>query len=398
MKPLSHLVMLDLTHMLAGPYGTMVLADLGVRTIKIEPPGRGEMTRRLLADSEYAIDGMSPYVMTLARNKESVALDLKSEEGLRLFYQLVEKADIVIDNFSPGVTERLKIDRAHLASVNPRVVTCSITGFGNTGPGKNRTAFDMVAQGMGGGMSITGTPESGPMRAGIPIGDLGGGMFGVIGILTALMERERTGEGRHVDIAMLDVQISLLTYMATMYFISGKEPGTEGNAHFAHVPYNTFRTKGRHLILAVVTDAQWQALVGVLGLDDLAGPDYATAPKRLAARAEIEARVQAVIAGEHCDHWLDKLGAARVPCAPVNDFAHALSDPQVLARDMVVTVKHPNGREVREPGNPVKLSGAEPDSFAPPPLVGEHTDSVLGEMLGLDAAAAAALRDRGVIG
>ena len=199
MKPLSHLVMLDLTHMLAGPYGTMVLADLGVRTIKIEPPGRGEMTRRLLADSEYAIDGMSPYVMTLTRNKESVALDLKSEEGLKLFYRLVEKADIVIDNFSPGVTERLKIDREHLAPVNPRIVTCSITGFGNTGPGRNRTAFDMVAQGMGGGMSITGAPESGPMRAGIPIGDLGGGMFGVIGILTALMERDRVIERGHVD-------------------------------------------------------------------------------------------------------------------------------------------------------------------------------------------------------
>jgi len=399
MKPLSHLVMLDLTHMLSGPFATMVLADLGVRTIKVEPPGKGEATRRLLADSaDYAVDGMGAYFLTLGRNKESICLDLKADEGREVFYALAEKADIVFDNFSPGVTERLGIGHETLAARNPRIVTCSVTGFGQTGPGRDRTAFDMVAQGMGGGMSITGTEESGPMRAGIPIGDLGGGMFGIIGVLTALIERDRTGRGRHVDISMLDGQIALLNYMATMYFLSGKVPGPEGNGHFTHVPYNTFRTTGRHLILAVVTDAQWQALIKALGLPELDEPRYAHAPGRLAGRTHIEGEVQAVLEKESCEHWLGVLGEVRVPCAPVNDFAHALADEQVRARNMVVEVAHPGGRTVEQPGNPVKLVGAEVDSYAPPPLVGQHTDSVLGDLLGLSESERAALRAKGAIG
>ncbi|MCG8544812.1 MAG: CoA transferase, partial [Alphaproteobacteria bacterium] len=232
MKPLSHFLMLDLTHMLAGPYGTMLLSDLGMRTIKVEPPGRGEGTRKLLsASAEYARDGMGAYFMTLNRNKESVCIDLKETEGRNLFYELVRHADVVFDNFSPGVTKRLGIDHDSLIRINPRVVTCGVTGFGQTGPNANRPAFDMVAQGMGGGMSITSTTESGPMRSGIPIGDLGGGVFGALGVLSAVAAREQTGRGQHVDISMLDAQISLLNYMATMYFLSGREPQGEGNGH-----------------------------------------------------------------------------------------------------------------------------------------------------------------------
>lgn len=237
MNCLSGLVMLDLTHMLSGPYGAMILSDLGMRTIKVEPPGTGEGTRQLLAGSDlYARQGMGAYYLTLNRNKESVCIDLKSDEGRQVFYDLVRKADVVLDNFSVGVTRRLGIDHDTLAAINPRIVTCSITGFGETGPDIHRPAFDQVVQGMGGGMSITGREGGEPLRAGIPIGDLGGGVFGVIGVLSALMERERTGQGKHVDIAMLDVQISLLNYMATMYLMSGVLPEPLGNSHFVHVP------------------------------------------------------------------------------------------------------------------------------------------------------------------
>lgn len=204
---LEHVTVLDLTHMLSGPYGTMLLADMGARTIKIEPPGTGEGTRRLLEkDPEYSREGMGAYYLTLNRNKESVCVDLKSAEGRLVFLDLVRKADVVFDNFSVGVTQRLGIDHGSLSAVNPRIITCSVTGFGQTGPQTQHSAFDQVVQAMGGGMSITGTPETGPIRSGIPMGDLGGGMFGAMGVLAALVERNHTGKGQHVDISMLDTQ------------------------------------------------------------------------------------------------------------------------------------------------------------------------------------------------
>ena len=255
MQALSDVVMLDLTHMLSGPYGAMILTDLGVQAIKIEPPGRGEGTRSLQAkDPKNSLKGMGSYYLTLNRSKKSVCIDLKSEAGLKVFYELVKKADIVFDNFSAGVTTRLKIDHETLSKINPRIITCTVTGFGETGPDNKRPSFDMVAQATGGGMSITGTPEAGPMRAGIPHGDLGGGIFGAIGTLAALHQREQTGRGQHVDVGMTDVQISMLNYMATMYFLSGEVPYGIGNSHFVHVPYDSFETKTRHIILAIITD------------------------------------------------------------------------------------------------------------------------------------------------
>ncbi len=223
-KALSGIRILDLTHMLSGPYGGMILADLGAETIKIEPL-HGEGTRKLLAsDPSNSLGGMGAYFITLNRNKKSVAIDLKNQDGLALFYQLVEKADIVLSNFGAGVAERLKIGFETLSTVNPRIITCTISGFGSDGPNCQRPAFDQVAQATGGGMSITGTDPAHPVRAGIPIGDLGGGMFGVMGLLAALYERERSGSGQHVDISMLDCQISMLNYMATMHFLSGEDP------------------------------------------------------------------------------------------------------------------------------------------------------------------------------
>ena len=396
---LEHITVLDLTHMLSGPYGTMLLADLGARTIKVEPPGSGEGTRRLLEnDPHYSRDGMGAYYLTLNRNKQSVCVDLKTPAGKAVFLDLVRKADVVFDNFSVGVTARLGIDYAALSAVNPRIVTCSVTGFGQTGPQTQRPAFDQVVQAMGGGMSITGTPESGPTRSGIPIGDLGGGVFGAMGVLAALVERDQTGRGQHVDISMLDAQISLLNYMATMHLLSGHVPEGIGNGHFVHVPYNSYPTADGHVIIACIGDPFFERFVEFIDLPALRKPEYRQQPVRLAAKAEIDAIVSAALRQQPTVHWLERLREARIPCGPVNNFEQALNDAQVLARDMVVEVPLKSGATVRMPGNPIKLSGADKGrAFTSPPELGENTRQVLGEFVGYDADRLEALRAEGAI-
>ncbi|MFN3586967.1 MAG: CaiB/BaiF CoA transferase family protein [Moraxellaceae bacterium] len=396
MAALSHITVLDLTHMLSGPYAGMLLADMGARTIKIEPLA-GEATRKLLADSpDYSADGMGAYFLTLNRNKESVCLDLKAAQGRALFLELVKKADVVINNFSRGVPARLGIDYPVLAAINPRIITCSITGFGETGPDADRPAFDLVAQGIGGGMSITGEEGGTPTRAGIPIGDLGGGLFATIGILAALNARSASGVGRHVDISMQDCQLSLLNYMATMHLMSGIVPKATGNGHFVHVPYNTFRTQTRWIIVACLGDEFFANLAAMFGDARLLAPEFKTQPGRWANRHFINQVVQENFERNSCEHWLAALREFRIPAAPVNDLGHALSDPQALARHMVVDVPLDSGGSVRQPGNPVKL-GDDDTHFRPPPAVGRDTDRVLGECLGLDADALAALREKGII-
>lgn len=395
---LEHITVLDLTHMLSGPYGTMLLADLGARTIKIEPPGVGEGTRRLMEhDPANSREGMGAYFLTLNRNKQSVCIDLKTESGLSVFKDLVRRADVVFDNFSVGVTRRLGIDYESLAQVNPRIVTCSVTGFGQTGPETERPAFDQVVQAMGGGMSITGTPDTGPIRAGIPIGDLGGGVFGAIGVLAALVERDRSGRGQHVDISMLDAQISLLNYMATMYLLSGEVPAGIGNGHFVHVPYNSYATADGHIIVACIGDVFFERFAEFIDLPALRQPEYRQQPQRFAAKAEIDALVGAVMRQHTTAHWLERLQAARIPCGPVNDFAQALADKQVLARDMVVEVTLRSGEKVRMPGNPVKLSAAASTPPSPPPSLGEHTFQVLSEVAGYPSDQLSRLHGAGVI-
>jgi crotonobetainyl-CoA:carnitine CoA-transferase CaiB-like acyl-CoA transferase len=377
-KPLAGIRLLDLTHMLSGPYAGMILADLGCDTVKVEPIAKGEGTRRLLeTDPNNSLGGMGAYFFTLNRNKRSVALDLKSDAGRALFYRLVAGADVVLDNFSADVTRRLKIHYDDLRIHNPRIITCSVSGFGSDGPHYRRPAFDQIVQGLGGGMSITGAGPGEFVRAGIPIGDLGGGMFAVMGIQSALLARERTGHGQHVDISMLDVQVSLLSYMATMYSLSGQVPGPIGNSHFVHTPYNTFPTADDTIIIAVIGDTFWPALVELLDVDALRDPSLATAPARLARQAEIEALVGERLQTQSADFWLEQLEAARIPCARVNNLAQALSDPQVRHRNMVVTVNHPESGATEVPGNPIKLSGNSEETFTPPPLLGAHTREVL---------------------
>jgi len=396
-KPLEGLRILDLTHMLSGPYGGMILADLGAETIKVEPLA-GEGTRKLLAtDPRNSLEGQGAYYLTLNRNKQSVAIDLKSEAGLELFYDLVRASDVVLENFSAGVTTKLRIDHEHLSAVNPRIITCGISGFGSAGPAYQRPAFDQVVQALGGGMSITGQDATQPMRAGIPIADLGGGMFGVMGILAALYERERSGHGQHVDISMLDCQISMLNYMATMHFLSGDVPEPIGNSHFVHVPYNSYPTSDGHIIIAVIFDSFWVNLLEVIDEPAFRDEKYLTQPGRLEDKAFIDARLAEIFATQSSAHWLARLEEKRIPCAKVNRVDEALADPQVLSRNMVVELKHPSGASTRGPGNPIKLSRTDEESFSPAPLLGEHTNRVLETVLGYTAAQIDGLRDQGVV-
>ena len=384
-KPLEGIKMLDLTHMLSGPYGAMIISDLGADTVKVEPPKTGEGTRRLLEkDPNNSIDGMGAYFFTLNRNKRSVTLDLKSEEGLSQFYELVKVADVVMNNFSAGVTKKLKIDYETLSKVNPRIITCTVTGFGETGPACKRPAFDQIAQALGGGMSITGNNPEDVIRAGIPIGDLGGGMFAVMGILAAINARHTTGRGQHVDISMLDCQLSMMNYMATMHSMSGDIPGPLGNSHFVHVPYNTFKTKTDMIVIACVGDQFWPPLLDLLEDEELRDSRFEFAPSRLKEKAYIEERINNVLINERAGYWLEKLENARIPCARVNNVSQAMSDPQIIARNMVVDLKHPLKGSAQVPGNPIKLSETNEDSYSPPPLLGAHNDEVLKEWLNKD--------------
>lgn len=396
-KPLVGLRVLDLTHMLSGPYAGMILADLGAETIKVEPL-EGEGTRALLAgDPENSLHGMGAYFLTLNRNKKSVAIDLKSEQGMTVFKRLVAASDIVLSNFAAGVPQRLGLDFETLSQINPRIITCTVTGFGSTGPGARRPAFDLVAQSAGGGMSITGIDHEHPVRAGIPIGDLGGGMFGVMGLLAALYERERSGLGQHVDIAMVDCQIAMLNYMATMHFLSGKDPYPMGNAHFVHVPYDTFRCADGFIVIAVITDNFWQNLKQVVPCAEFDDPKFDGQPGRWEGRECINGTLNEALSENTCAHWLAKLEAQRIPCSPVNSFSQALSDPQVLHRNMVVDLHHPDGAVTRGPGNPIKMSRSSEESFSPAPLLGDDTDAVLGEILGMSVTEINSLKTQRVI-
>lgn len=378
MKPLNGVKVIDLTHMLAGPYAGMVLADLGAEVVKVEPLGSGEMTRGLLKnDPNYSFKNFGAYFLTLNRNKKSVSIDLKNKKGLEVFYDLVRSADVVLNNFSAGVVSKLKIDFENLSSINPKIITCSITGFGETGPHSTRPAYDQIVQAYSGGMSITGKDAKSPTRAGIPIGDLGSGLYSVVGILSALYSREKTQKGQHIDLSLLDVQISLLTYMATMQTLSGIDPEPIGNAHFVHVPYNSFTTSDGFVVIAVITDEFWQSLKSVVNVGSLDDSKFDSSIDRLKNQAFIENELNKVLSTQTSDHWIDKLNKAKVPCAPINKFSDALNDEQVKHRNMIVEVEHPDGGFVKMPGNPVKMSYTNEESYSSPPHLGTNTREIL---------------------
>jgi len=361
----------------------MILADLGYEVIKVEPPIKGEGTRRLLEnDPDYSFNGMGAYFYTLNRNKKSLSLDLKKPEGLKIFYELAKKVDVIISNFSAGVTKKLKIDFETLKAINPKIITCTVSGFGESGPNFKRPAFDQIAQALGGGMSITGFSSSQPMRAGIPIGDLSGGMFAVMGIQAAIINRANTGIGQHVDISMLDCQISMLNYMVTMQTMSGIVPEPIGNSHFVHMPYNSFLTKDYPIVIAAVGDQFWPRLLKLFNNLELQDPKYITAYERQKDKDKLEKIIQEELIKEKSDYWLNLLEKESVPCARVNNIEQAINDEQIRHRNMLVDVPHPDGGSVKIPGNPIKLSEVTNEEFLAPPLLGEHTKEVLNEWLG----------------
>ena len=410
-KALAALKVLDLTTVVSGPYAASLLADLGADVIKVEPPGGDSARGYESTEPRYVLKGMSPHILTLQRNKRSIVINLRHDAGRETFYDLVRWADVVVDNYRPGVTERLRVDYPSLRAINPRVIACSITGYGLTGPARDRAALDACIQAYSGVMGITGEPDGDPLRAGPLYGDLCSGMAGALGILAALAARERTGAGQQVDISMLDVQLSMLSYTATMHLISGLPAERMGNEHALHAPYNAYRASDGWLFVAIVLNAHWPALVQALGaaryppglpaleehLAYLRTERLEDRVQRLEERSRINEALTALLATGPREGWVALLTEAGVPAAPVNSVEDVVADPQVLARGMIAEVAHPRGGTYRTPGNPIKLSDAGADSFAPPPELGADTRDVLRNVLGYDDARIGALLASGTV-
>jgi len=364
---------------MAGPYGTLLLADLGAEVIKIENPEGGDLSR---ATVHYTHKGESAYYLSFNRNKKSITLNLRTEKAREIFYELVKISDVVYDNFRSGTAEKLKIDYETLKKVNPKIICCSVTGFGSNSPYKDRPALDLLIQAMGGVMSFTGEPGRPPVRLGYPMGDLGGGMFAAMAVLAALYDREKTGEGQRLDIAMLDAQISLLTYRAQYYFLEGVIPEPIGSGHVSSVPIRAFRAKdGKYLTIDAAQDKFFQGVCQVLGIAEAGKePRFNTRSARLKNRDALMAILEEKFLGKNRDEWLDLLIKADVPAGPVNNLRETFSDPSVLARNMVVPVNH-LGEEIKMVGNPIKMSKVKEEVFEGAPTLGQHTEEVLSRLL-----------------
>ena len=391
---LSDLRILDLTRMLAGPYGTLLLADMGAEIIKIEDHN-GDYTRLGVMTS---IGKMGAYFLALNRNKKSVVLDLKNPKGLDIFYEMVKVSDVVVDNMRPQALKRLKCDYEDLKKVNPRIISASLSGFGHTGPFKDKTAFDLTIQAISGGMSVTGEVGRPPVRMGFPIGDVGGGMALALSIVSAVHFRDKTGEGQKLDISLMDVQISLASYLTAYYLVGGILSGPQGSRHGTIVPYEAFQTKDIWMVVACVTEPMWEGLCIALELEELIIDErFNNSLKRLNNHDELISILQERFLTKTADEWIARLDESSVPCAPVNSIDRALSHPQTLARDMVIEIDHPRFGPFKLAGNPIKASAVE-DVFVPPPQLGEYTAEVLKGVLGYSDDKIKELKDQKLIG
>ncbi len=394
--PLRGLRVLDLTQFLAGPSCTQILADLGAEVIKIEPQS-GDPTRFL---PPHFYKGESAYFLAVNRSKESVVLDLSIDAGRGVFYDLVKKADVVIEAFRPGVTKKLRADYDTLKIINPRIVYCSISGFGQDGPYASRPAYDMIVQALSGGMSLTGEIGGRPVRSGTPIGDLNAGQSAATAVLAALWEREHSGAGQAVDISMLDVQVSMLSYLGEYYLISGDVPGLQGRGHLSIPTYNAFRARdGRDVLICANTERMWQQLCQALELPELiSDPRFETNERRNSNRSILQPMLERAFAKYDCAELLKRFHEHGIPSAPVNSVAESLADPQVMHRGMVREVPHTLGGTIRVLGNPVKFSRSAENEFTSPPTLGQHTETVLRETLGYDPTEIETLRQQGAFG
>jgi crotonobetainyl-CoA:carnitine CoA-transferase CaiB-like acyl-CoA transferase len=393
---LDDITILDLSRVLAGPYATMLLGDLGARVVKIEQPGRGDDTRQW--GPPFTANGESAYFLCANRNKLSVTLDLKTAPGQAVLRDMVRRADVLVENFRVGTLAALGFDYPALRQLNPRLILCSITGYGQTGPDSQRPGYDVVIEAEGGLMSITGSRDGEPSKVGVAIVDITAGMNAALAILAALHHRARTGEGQAIDIALLDTQIGWLANVASSYLVSGEPPARYGNAHPSIVPYQTFRTLDGWLMLAVGNDAQFMRLCRLLGCPEWAtNPLFSTNRARVENRAKLIPRLEAAFAGEHTQSWIARLRAADIPAGAVNDIPSALEGPQVTVRQMVQTVSHAETGDIRVIGPVPKLSDTPAAVQLPPPLLGEHTDGVLRDWLGYDETHIADLRRAGAL-
>lgn len=387
---------LDLSRMLAGPYGSMLLADQGAQVIKVEEPDGGDPMR--LMGPPFLPDGASAYFLAINRNKKSLALDLTSDAGRGVFHALVAQADVVWENFRPGVMARLGCDYATLAAINPGLVMCSISAYGADGPYRDWPAFDLALQAMGGAMSITGPRDGAPVRMGLPMGDLAGGMFGSFAVAGALFRRSRTGRGAHVDLSLLDCQVSLLSYLAQYFWTDGSVPRPMGSAHTSVVPYQALATQDGHLIVAVFAEKFWAGFCrAVEHAEWETDPRFRTNRDRVAHRDALMPLVERVFAERTTADWLARLQAADVPAAPIQSVDRVLADPQVRHRGMVVEVDHPDHGRLPTLGTPIKIDGALGLAVTAAPRLGQHTDELLTELLKYSGECVAALRQQGVI-
>jgi crotonobetainyl-CoA:carnitine CoA-transferase CaiB-like acyl-CoA transferase len=399
---LSHIRVLDLTRVLAGPWASQVLADLGAEVIKVERPGTGDDTRGwgppYLRNADGEESPESAYFVSANRGKKSITVDLARPEGQEIVRRLSASSDVVLENYKVGALDRYGLGYPRLAEGNPRLVYCSITGFGQDGPYRDKAGYDFLIQGMGGLMSITGEPEGEPMKVGVAITDILTGMYAATAVLAALAHRERSGRGQHIDLALFDVQVAMLANQAQNYLVTGQVPGRLGNSHPSIVPYRAFETRDGHIVLAVGNDGQFARLCAVAGRPELArDPRFATNAARVRNRADLESLLAVIIAGRGSRDWIDALDAATVPCGPINDLAQVFADPQVRHRGMRIETTHALSRTVPMVRSPIRFSQTPAQVDMPPPLLGEHTTEVLMDVLRMSAAEVEALRKLRVI-
>ena len=379
-SPLEGYRILDLSRVLAGPYCTMMLGDLGAEVIKVERPGAGDDTR---AWGPPFVGGESAYYLCTNRNKKSITVNLKSEKGREIIRQLAKSSDVVIENYKVGELTELGLGYENLRGLNPGLVYCSITGYGQNGPDKDLPGYDFIIQGRGGLMSITGEANGEPMKVGVAIVDVTAGLYAANAIQAALLARAKTGRGQAIDISLLDAQVAWLANVASSFLISGKRPGRFGNAHPTIVPYQSFAARDGVFCLAVGNDSQWQKLCQVLDHAEWAtDPRFTTNPARVQHREVLVPLLQEVFSTQDVAFWLHKIAAVEVPCGPVQELDQVFADEQVVARDMIWAVPHPTAGEIRLVGSPLKLSETPTACRSHPPLLGEHTEEVLTFLLG----------------
>lgn len=390
---LEGIKILDLSRALAGPYCTMLLGDMGADVIKIERPGKGDDSR---AWGPPFIEGESAYFLSINRNKKSITLNLKSEKGKEILFKLIKISDVLIETNRPGVMEKLGLSFEEVKKVNPKIVYCSISGFGQTGPYKLRPGFDQVIQGMGGLMSITGEENRPPIKVGIAITDVGAGMYAAIGILAALLRRDKTGKGEYIDVSMLDGTISWLTYQSGRYFASGEVPKPMGSGHPLIVPYQAFKTKDIYINIAVGNDSLWRKFCETIGLNIADDPKFSTNAKRVENKEELIKILNEILSKKTGKEWLEILNKAGIPCGPIYKLNDIFSDPHVLSRGMVSEIEHPKAGKIKLTGVPIKFKNSPGKIRLHPPLLGENNFEIL-EEIGYKKEEIEKFREEGVI-